>query len=364
MKKYRTDRPSSGAWLTVLAPLTGRAHKIHTAGATGIVTSNYSMGLRLLARVKPISDFSDMVKKLHWAQNASPSIAVIRGLPLPDVDLAKPVRRLVYERDGEGPYFRSDDVGNRVILIDSDDVPNPGFDLTTQGPEAARYLIREHLPSFLHQSSCWAQLSSSAGIRDDELLKFHLVYLSDQPVHDDVLFSFFYGNPAVDHRVFLPGQPCYVARPECRGFDDPLGTRRSFVLWGAKDEVSLPAEVHSAERRSSSPQPTNPAPGNRGIRARAELPEFDFTTRGWLTIEDALARIECAKVGNRHATVIKNARLIGGVVGAREAPGQVLDALLATVEQLFDGEADLQKEVESAEELFFGGVGAPLWWDE
>jgi hypothetical protein len=173
-----------------------------------------------------------------------PTSFVIRGEPMPWVNLGVPVRRLKY-RDGQCPAtFRSATKGRQWVCFDFDKVPYPKGDVIdpVHVPQSAFQFLDYMLPEELHDISFWAQWSSGAGVNGWEALSAHLWFWLDEPVTDDELHDWAVEHPnaPIDRRLFNAVQPHFTASPIIgSGVLDPCPVRHGIVRGRRGDTVSL-----------------------------------------------------------------------------------------------------------------------------
>jgi hypothetical protein len=108
--------------------------------------------------------------------------------------------------------------------------------------EAGRAL----LPAEFARASCWAQLTSSAGIANGG--RARLWFWCSRPVADAEVKRWLRGS-AVDHSLYSPVQPHFVAQPIFQGVADPAPLR-SAVLTGEVDTVAVPPLPEPARREA------------------------------------------------------------------------------------------------------------------
>lgn len=138
------------------------------------------------------------------------------------------------------------------LFVDIDEFPIPhgfGYD---DVPKLVGHVIECHLPEpFLGKSCVWF-LSNSAGLTKKNLLKVHLVFLSEEPIscrdYQDTLkldqFRMFDKTCARGNQVF------FTAAPRIAGTDDPFEGRRDGVHRGSEgDRVDLVGEIELARKR-------------------------------------------------------------------------------------------------------------------
>lgn len=254
--------------LTVLRAVSGRlATKVIELRDDGTIWKRGFDAERYFAvRRVPLRGFRSLAITLTGLAR-DPRACVIRGEPLPGVDLEK-TRRLLHPDPytGEAPSFRGTD--RRWIALDFDGIPCPaGVDPALDSEDAAQHLAGM-LPDEFADASFWWQWTSSQGFKDDTL-NARLWFWLDRPVSEGDLARWAAwvnrgghlaeneretwlvraGQRFVDPALFRAVQPHYVAAPLFRnGLRDPL-LRRYGVCQGLEDEVAIvipPPEVSPA----------------------------------------------------------------------------------------------------------------------
>jgi hypothetical protein len=93
------------------------------------------------------------------------------------------------------------------------------------------------LPEPFRRASCWAQLTSRAGIvSGGQIRLFHWL---DRPTSGDDLKRWLRGVPGLDTSTLNPVTPNYIARPIFDGVADPVPLR-SMLIAGETDAVAVP----------------------------------------------------------------------------------------------------------------------------
>ena len=193
-----------------------------------------------------IFDLADILTEL----NDSPYKLVIRGEPMPGLDLKHPVRRLKYCGDDQAATFRSSLTGERWICFDFDKVACPRAIDPKANPTAALKYLASLLPTAFHNTTFWAQWSSSAGFKGWSSLSAHLWFVLDKPITDDDLWLWGQSVSApIDTRLFNAVQPHFTAAPVL-GYDvpNPCPVRYQLIK-GLNDAASItPAGTDDGRR--------------------------------------------------------------------------------------------------------------------
>jgi len=167
---------------------------------------------------------------------------IVRGEPLPHIDLSKPQLRRSNSSKPETNTLK--DVPRSWLAVDVDDchVPEP-LGLATRIVEAGRH-VRALLPAEFHDAACVVSASASTGLAGPARARLRLWFLLDRPIACADLHRWARGARAaghpVDPQVCLPAQPIYTARPLFEGMTDPLPPALSATLLdGSLDRISL-----------------------------------------------------------------------------------------------------------------------------
>jgi hypothetical protein len=174
-------------------------------------------------------------------ESEDPNVFIIRGALREHVDPDRKVyRRKDINKHGDDAHF--EECPRRWVMIDIDKLPLDGIDLINDPAGTASRAIEKYLSECYQNVSFVWQLSSSAGIGDDNgLLSIHIWFVLDRPVGHDELKAFHeLKAPAVDRALFRPVQIHYIAAPMFDGgISDHLPKRIGLVELD-NDEVSLP----------------------------------------------------------------------------------------------------------------------------
>jgi Primase C terminal 2 (PriCT-2)/Family of unknown function (DUF5906) len=268
------------------------ATKTIKLGEDGVLFAEpFTAGGWFNVRIEDCADIYGLSQLLSSLENNSRAM-IIRGEPLPEVDLERRVRRTKHETALQKAYFQSASAGRRWVWIDFDKIAlPPDWDLVSDPIPAVNYLVSLLPPEFRNVSYHW-QLSSSAGWKNPGLISAHLAFWLDRPWHDDELNAWAKawnakcGFQLIDPRPFNAVQPHYVAAPNFDdGAIDPLPQRSGFVE-KASDEVALVR----IESDAAKPKPKR-APPQSQTNSCSESAELDPEATG----SDAdLARVKTA----------------------------------------------------------------------
>ena len=240
---------------------------MHVAATGEVVTGAYERGAMNFRPVShPVASIRDLARVLDQVA-LSPGSCVIRGEPkYPELTA---VRR---------QKINFEDVRRSWSLHDLDGIPlPPGLDWRAE-PEAAVRYAGGLLPEPFHGATCWWAFSASQGIKPG--LRLRLGFWHDVPLSADELKILLAekvpepGVPArswrrlspVDPAVYNVVQPNYIGRPIFEaGMEDPV-LRRSGLLVGTREVVSialpiLPRWSGAAERAPRAKAPSHSASG-------------------------------------------------------------------------------------------------------
>lgn len=207
-----------------------------------IIKTAYDKAFRFNAVHYPVENIDELSEILTGLEH-EPNCCVIRGR-IVGADTTLNVRRLLHPVDDDPAAFEERPQGCPWLLVDFDGVPNPNW-----LPEDLRlaYLV-DLLPEWFHGASYHYRWSASAGMDDWQTLSCHLWFWLDQPWRSEV----------IRERIDVEGWECdpspfdavhvhYTARPIFEGMDDPLQGRRSGLIRGDRDTVTLPAFVRPVQ---------------------------------------------------------------------------------------------------------------------
>jgi hypothetical protein len=218
--------------------------------------------------VQGLHSLSSLLVELSTDSNA----VVIRGELLPEHH-GKPVVRAISDtKKNKTVYFRPYEQGLPWVCIDIDSVQCPDHINFLTDPVAAVEYVISKLPSYFHGVSYHYQLSSSAGMDGGKIIKVHIWFWLDKPVHDAAMKSWAkkvnseaqstLGVKLIDDSLFQCVHLHYVASPLFEGLADPFPDNRCGLVKKAVDEVPFPdlptppsGSKHKDEKHNSAFQP-------------------------------------------------------------------------------------------------------------
>ena len=208
----------------------GRAAKLITPG--GI--DSYAAGRWFAVTTVEVRGIAELASVLRQLERA-PYSFIIRAKLIEGLD-PKCVRRLLHadQASGEGPYFEP--CPRRWVGLDFDGLDLP-IGVSAVDLDAVAALAVARLPEPLRPASCWAQLTSSAGLKQGGRVR--LFYWLDRAVRRAELKRWLGDVLGLDFATLNDVTPNYVAKPIFIGVQDPV-TIRSKVIAGAVDAVAVP----------------------------------------------------------------------------------------------------------------------------
>ena len=211
------------AFTTAVAAQNDLATKTIEMTAGGLVKSPYPNVSRWMFNRRQVADLGEMSHELA-VMSDFPSIMIVRGEPLPHIDLGKPQLRRSNNSKPETNTLK--DVPRSWLVVDVDDcaVPTP-LGLAENLVEAGVH-VRTLLPVEFHDAACIVSASPSTGLSGPALARLRLWFLLDRPIASADLYRWARGARATQHpvdpHVCLPSQPIYVARPQFIRMTDPV----------------------------------------------------------------------------------------------------------------------------------------------
>lgn len=221
--------------LTVLKALV-RMTKAHRLSQGRWETSGYGNAHWVAVHPRPVASLED-VAGLLGKLAAVPQACVIRGEPLPGVDLRRCQRRFK-----QAPVtFR--EAPRQWLMVDADSIPEPpATSMATEPEECVEHVIGL-LPEPFQEADCFWQASASAGIKPG--CRAHLWFWLSEPVSSLQAKAWLKAAP-VDRAIYTPIQPHYTADPLfLGGARDPLPRRHGWRQ-GLQRVVEVPLGLEEA----------------------------------------------------------------------------------------------------------------------
>ena len=209
------------------------------------------------------------------------------------------MRRLAFpdKKTGDQPTLR--EAPHLWLALDFDGVARPegvpADDLTLCASEAIR-----RLPGAFHEARCIVQASAGHGIKPG--CRLRLWYWLDRAVTGAEAKRWLRGSP-VDPSIFRTVQPIYTAAPVfAAGAVDHLPNRMVVTDGAAAVPVPAPEALAPPPPRPPAPMPGPGAAGSGGYAFAA--------------LANAGHRVHRAGVGQRHETILREARGLARFVNA------------------------------------------------
>jgi hypothetical protein len=231
-----------------------------------------------------------------------PHKAIIRGQPLPGVDLSLPQRRLIHPQEGTKPTIAAGlPVGWAAFDLDKS-LPADGIDWRMYPREAAHAIVLRDLPPWVTEADLVVYWSASQGFKPH--MKLRAFVLLERPLTSSELKTLMKqsGCP-VDLALYNDAQLHYTATPIFLGaVADPLPGGRHYLFEG--------------KRRRAIPPPLPPTPPPPPRAASFSAAPFACISR----------------VHGAPAYAVRSSRIIGGRGGTNNA------RIMAAIDSMGDGE--------------------------
>lgn len=259
--------------LTVLKTANGRpATKTLIQRSDGTIGKLHAAPARYFTIERRAAETIYDLAEILTALSAEPQKLVIRGEPIPGLDLSLPVRRLKHCGSDKQATFRSSPAGEKWVCFDFDEIPCPDSIDAGEHPGNALLLLSYLLPAEFHDVTFWAQWSSGAGLDDWKTLSAHLWFMLDRPVTDDNLRAWAVSsNAPIDPCLFNAVQPHFTAAPILSSDVEDPTLQRHGLIKGSRDVVEFTAakkpKRHDTDRTSRSARA--PGPHSEGTRTAA-----------------------------------------------------------------------------------------------
>jgi hypothetical protein len=268
----------------------------------------YRAGYRFDLITHPVPDLGalhQLVEKLLHR----PDRAVVWGVPI-DPTRCEGVRRLAFQckKTGDEPTLR--DAAHKWVALDMDSVPLPegiaAADLAACGHAAVR-----RLPAAFRAAAVIVQATASHGIKPG--IRVRLWYWLSRPTTGAELKCWLRGH--VDDCTFRATQPIYIAAPVFgAGVSDHLPERITLLSGRPFVTVPDPTKLAAPEPRATPPMPAAIIPGSGHYVSKA--------------LASAANRVRKAGIGNRHATIVNEARGLARFIKAGRLAASVVTETL------------------------------------
>ena len=252
--------------ITYLAPLLAsdrmtHAGKAYSSSFTSVASApDYYHHRHGTGSYESLSQFCDELKITSEVtddpKNTSGRVFIIRGKVKQEFASKAKIRRTyVATKDNPNPNIEPNDcrwicldVDNACASIALDDAEARRIWRSWSTEEKTAYLHKLiaglGLPEWLTQCDFIAQTSSSA-LLSAGIWKGHLWWFLNRPIMDATWKRIL--PKTVDHALFQPVQPHYIASPIFYGCEDPLKDHRIIYVNQSKPIVEVPASIPTPE---------------------------------------------------------------------------------------------------------------------
>lgn len=286
------------------------AKMIHADGTI----ADYDSARTISLSSQPVADLDTLHAVLSRLLGRR-DIAVVRG-GIADPGMTERVRRLLHADPLTGDTPTLTAIPRSWLALDMDGLERP-HGLPADDLEGCAQAAIQSLPAAFHRASCIGQASASHGIKPG--IRMRLWFWLSRPTAGSELKRWLQGT-ATDPAVFGPAQLIYTAAPLfAEGVRDHL-PRRMVRLPGAAT-VAVP---HAAALAAPLRMPASPIVPRAGSSDR-----YAFAA-----LRNAVARVATSGIGNRHATVMAEARQLARFVDANLlTASEVRSAITSAAEQ-------------------------------
>jgi hypothetical protein len=242
--------------LTTRGPLATKQIS-HVPGQNEPCIQSYGRAAWFSLSVHGTSSIDELASLLGQLER-QPRSFIVRGRPKPGVDHRMARRRVRDRRNADGTASPAtlEPASRHWIGVDCDRIPCPDRIDPVFDPDWVVEHVVSYLPIEFHDATCFWQFTSSHGIKPG--ISLRLFFWSKRPLADWELRIWFAGSP-VDHSVFAPAQPIYVAWPIFNGMADPLPVRSG--IWRGDRDVIIPPSISPQARIAVATKAFPRAPG-------------------------------------------------------------------------------------------------------
>lgn len=290
----------------------------------------------------------DSLAALLTALERSQTRFIIRGQPKAGVDYRRTQRRVRDRRNVDGSVTPAtiDPAARQWIALDLDRMACPDWlDPIFEPDHTVEYAV-SRLPAEFHDATCWWQFTASHGIKPG--ISLRLYFWADRPLSDAELKLWLADSP-VDHAIFSPAQPIYVARPIFIAMPDPVPFRSG--IWRGDREAITPPLIEKRKARVTATSGSfTGEPGSGYEYHRSRIGDHEMGVGFFGPIKSAVA----AWIGNHGAaadTAWLRADLERAIREARRDPAKhddgYVELRIADLDPLIEAIQELQADKEA-----------------
>jgi len=246
-------------FVSVLSTKGPLATKRITDGPAGRIIESYGRATWFALQEHGVYGVDSLAALLTALEHA-PTRFIIRGQPKDGVDYRRAQRRVRDRRNADGSTTTAtfEPAARQWIALDLDRMACPDWLDPVFEPDRTVEYVVSRLPVEFHDARCWWQFTASQCIKPG--ISLRLFFWADRPLSDAEL-KLWLADAPVDHAIFSPAQPIYVARPIFVGMIDPVPFR-SGIWRGDRDAITPPTIERQKPRPVAVSAPFTGEPGS------------------------------------------------------------------------------------------------------
>jgi hypothetical protein len=261
-----------------------------------------------------VASLADLHRALTWL-STRPDRCIVRAA-LTNPNRTDPIRRLLYADSKTGDRPTLYECPRFWVATDWDGLDTPdNLDLTDAA--ACGRVALAKLPGAFHNAASVVSVTASHGIKAG--VRVRLWHWLDRAITGAEIARWLGPIDGLDASIFRPAQIIYTAAPQFESGIDPLPARTALIP--GEPRVAVPSAATLAP----------PAP-----RPAAPMPKPDdacASNYAYSALRNAAARIAMAGVGNRHQTLIREARSLARFTEAGLLPASTVRETLEVAAQ-------------------------------
>ncbi|MEE3502641.1 hypothetical protein [Acidiphilium acidophilum] len=244
-----------------------------------------------------VENLDDLHRALTWLATR-PDRCIVRAA-LINSDRTTPMRRLLYADQETGDAATLYEPLRFWLATDWDALDQPeGLDLADLA-ECGRVALAR-LPAAFHNAACIVSATASHGLKPG--IRIRLWHWLDRAINQSEIRRWLGAIAGLDDCIFRPAQVIYTAAPVFETGIDHLAARTARI--DGEPRVAVPS---AAALAPPAPRPAAPLPKPSDARA---------STYAYVALRNAAARVATAGKGDRHFTIIREARSLARFIDA------------------------------------------------
>lgn len=307
--------------ITILNSRGRRLAKLIAADGT---IASYDSARIFTATAPGVGSLHDLHGVLTWLASR-PDRCIVRGA-LVDAARTSPIRRLLYDDPKTGEVATLREAPHHWLATDWDALDRPS-DVAVTDLAGCAHRALARLPAAFHSAACIVQATGSHGIAPG--IRIRSWHWLSRPLTGPELTRWLGRIDGIDTSVFRPAQLIYTAAPVFETGRDHLPERIA-LLPGSPAVTAPPTEALAPPP----PRPAAPLPRPGDSRAA----RYAFAA-----LRNSLTRVNTTSEGQRHPTILREARSLARFIDAGLLPAGSVRAALADAARSVgkpDGEAE------------------------